>query len=496
MQLPAGLWRNGTIRQARGRYYDATLIRFYEGTIRPVGGWQAHSASTVTGAARRIIGWVDNSGARWIGIGTHSNLYAMNRAGTLYDITPSGFTTGRADASSAGGYGSGAYGTGPYGTPRPATGSIQFPTVWSLDTWGEYLVGCNADDGELYEWQLDTGTPADVITDAPSNNRACLVTEEGFLVALGADGNPRLVQWCDQRDNTTWSPTVANQARSIPLQTQGRIMCGVRTRGAFLVLTDQDVHRGVYQGLPYVYGLERVGQDCGVISQAAAIAAGDLVAWMGEGGFWLYDGYVKPLQSEVGDYVFTDLNQTQRGKAFAIHNPQFGEVTWFYPSGGSNEVDRYVTWNYRESHWAIGSLIRTCGVARGAFEVPLMVDDGGTVYEHEVGVGWGSLTPYVETGPLEWTEETGEVGRRIVSVLGINPDERTEGEVEATFLARMYPNGDETTYGPYDLTEKNVGGIVPTRFTTRDVRMRLSATGQNDFRVGQFSLELEPGGER
>ncbi len=492
MSLPPGLMKNGTIRQAKGRYYMSDKCRWTSGVLGPIGGWQARSASTVSGSARAIWTWVDNGSAKWIGIGTHTKLYVMKRDGSLYDITPVGFTSGRADASVAGGYGAGTYGSGLYGTPRLTTGLIQDPTVWSLDNYGEDLIGCNADDGKLYLWDssVGTGTVAAALSGAPTGNRACMVTEEGFVVALGAGSDPRLVQWSDQRGATTWSPSATNQAGSYTLQTSGRIMCGRRTRGAFLVFTDQDCHQATYQGPPYVYGFQRIGEGCGIVSQAAAVAAGNMVAWMGAAGFWVYDGFVRPLPSDVWDYVFSDFNRVQQGKVFAIHNPDYGEVTWHYPSSGSTEIDRYVTWNYRDNIWWVGTMDRTCGIERGAFNVPIMVGSDGVVYEHETGNALGGASPYVETGPLEWPDETG-IGNKVFTVLLLRPDERSLGDVEATFYGRMSANDSDTTFGPYTLVDE-----TNMRFTTREVRMRLTGVNLTDWRIGAFQMEVVPRGLR
>ena len=55
------------------------------------------------------------------------------------------------------------------------------------------MLACNEDDGKIYEWQLGTGTPAAVLSNAPTSNLGCVVTEERFLFALGAGGNPLCV---------------------------------------------------------------------------------------------------------------------------------------------------------------------------------------------------------------------------------------------------------------------------------------------------------------
>ena len=94
LKLPPGLFKNGTTYESKGRFYEADLWRWFDGAQRPIGGWRQKGTVSVTGVARAITTWRDNSNAVWIGIGTHSKLYAMSRSGVLTDITPTGFTAG------------------------------------------------------------------------------------------------------------------------------------------------------------------------------------------------------------------------------------------------------------------------------------------------------------------------------------------------------------------------------------------------------------------
>ena len=45
LDLPQGLYRQGTVYQAKGRWYEAQLVRFLEDTVRPIGGWTRMSES-------------------------------------------------------------------------------------------------------------------------------------------------------------------------------------------------------------------------------------------------------------------------------------------------------------------------------------------------------------------------------------------------------------------------------------------------------------------
>jgi len=483
LSLPPGVWRNGTILQSRGRFYDANLVRWYEGDLRPMGGWAQKGSSSVTGKARAMIAWSDNSLLRWVGIGTHSKLYAMDRSGTQYDITPAGFTAGSADGSTSGGFGSGTFGSGYFGTPRTDTGTVTEATRWHLDTFGENLIGCTPDDGKLYKWTLNTGVVAAVIAGAPTNIRGCVVTEEGFIFTLGKD---RIVTWCDQQDDTVWTPSATVQAGSYPLATGGKMMCGRRIRGGTLIWTDLEVFLATYLGPPLVYGFDRLASDCGVVSSGAAIVANNVAMWMGKGGFWIYDGFVRPLASDVGDYVFSSLNTTQASKIFAHHNPAYGEVTWFYPSGSATEIDRYVRYNYRENHWAIGQLCRLSAVEQGIFAYPMMAGSDGKIYEHETGFNYDGTYPYAETGPLEMNGGASVMmGRQLI------PDEKTLGDVSATFYTRLYPTDTETTTGPYTLANP-----TDVRFSGREIRARFTGVALSDWRVGMPKIDLVKAGGR
>jgi len=488
LKIPAGIYRNGTEYQSAGRWFDSNLVRWFDNTLRPWGGWRKRSTSQMTGSCRGLLTWKINSGARYIALGTHSKLYVMDDNSVLKDVTPSGFTVGRADALSGTGYGYNTYGSFAYGVARPDIGAIAPATTWSLDTWGEYLIGCSDTDGKLYEWQLGFTTPtlAAAITNAPTGCQAVMSTAERFVFALGASTNARKVAWCDQENNTVWTTSATNQAGDFEINSVGSLKCGKRVRGINLLFTDVDVHVATYIGLPYVYSFEKAGSGCGVISSQAVAAIDTAAIWMSRSGFWIYDGYVKPLASDVGDYIFQNINYSQASKVYAVHNSKYGEIIWFYPSTSSNENDSYVVYNYREGHWAIGTLSRTAGTDRGVFVNPVMISSDGFIYEHEVGFAYDSAVPFVESGPYEIGS-----GENIMSVRQVIPDEQTLGEVVVSFKTRMYPTSTESTYGPYAAAQP-----TDVRFSARQVKIRYTGNVLDDWRVGVNRMDVVPMGKR
>jgi hypothetical protein len=337
------------------------------------------------------------------------------------------------------------------------------------------------------EVSFKLGVTAAVISNAPTNNLGLVTTEERFLFALGAGGNPRKVQWCDQEDNTSWSPLATNQAGDIELQTAGQIMQGIRTRGQTLIITDTDAHAARYIGPPFVFSFERVGTACGAISRQAAVDVDQGVFWMGQRGFFTFAGNtVQEIQCQVHDYVFDDFNREQQSQVWAWSNTEYGEIWWFYPSSSSSEVDRYVAFDYIENHWTIGELSRTAGVSRGVFKRPFMIGTNKTVYEHEVGNDYQSATVFAETGPVSLGD-----GSQTMNVLQLIPDEKTQGQVSVNFKTRFYPNAAETTHGPY--TPANPTDV---RFSGRQFRMRVEGAVDADWRVGVMRVDAMPAGKR
>lgn len=486
LTAPPGIFRSGTQLQSQGHWYDANLVRFYAEMIFPHGGWRVKSTSAMTGAPRALITWKANDGSSKVSCATHSHIYYMSRAGVVSDITPVAYVAGRADAIAAGGYGGGLYGVGIYGTPRPDTTQIQDATVTSMDTWGEDLVFVSPDDTVIWQWNLNTAVLPTKVTNSPSAT-ALIVTQERILMALGAEGVSRRVKWSDQENNTVWAASATNQAGDFDLQTAGRLMMGMRISGGVLLLTDLDIHLANYTADNRVYSFDKKGDGCGAISRDAGIALDNQAVWMGNNGFWLYNGFVQPLPCSVFDYVFNDLNYLQRSKVTCEQNAEFGEVKWQYPSGGSTEIDRYVIWNYRENHWSIGALSRLCGADAGVMQFPLRADASGNIYEHEVGFAYsGGLMPYLEGGPFMMGQ-----GDSVIYANLLLPDDRTVGDVNATFYVKFEPDGAETTFGPYSLSSR-----TDLRFGGRQMRIRYDTTVNTDWRIGIPKLDVTQGGAR
>ena len=108
-----------------------------------------------------------------------------------------------------------------------------------------------------------------------------------------------------------------------------------------------------------------------MIAPKAGVAVGGQVYFMDDGAFYRATGNIERIPCTVLDHVFSDINKSQRFKIFAGHNQVHNEVIWFYPSASSTEIDRYVTYNYAEKVWTVGTT--TDGYTRTAWNpAPLL----------------------------------------------------------------------------------------------------------------------------
>lgn len=496
----AGAWRNGSSYEAMGRWYDVNLVRWTNGRLRPVGGWQKFSLSGALSApARGLHGWRSNNQGRWLAVGTAGQLLVHDN-NELKDITPIAFAEGRSNSVYGMGWGAGLYGKDAYGTARTESGIILDASTWSFDNFGEVLIGCSAGDGRIYKWEPSQfsasggAEKATAITAAPVGVAYVFVTDERHVVALGRDGNPRNVAWSSRENYNEWTAGATNTAGDKDLATAGKLVCRARGRNESLLFTDCDVHLMRYVGSPFIYGFQQVGENNGIVGPKAAVGIGNSIVWMSTNGFWKYDGVCQQIPCDLQEYVFQDINILQGAKVTAGHNGQFGEVWWFYPSAGSVENDRYVIWSYQEGWWSYGQLARTAWLDRGVWPHVVACSPEGNLYQHEDG--WtdsgvsrvGSV--YAQSGIMELGR-----GENLTEVRRLIPDNcEDERCVQVSFLLRDNPRSEPfATAGPFVFDS---GTIDDARFAARQVEMRVEAINDGDFHIGTLRADVTQGSGR
>lgn len=427
----------------------------------------------------------------------------------------------------AGGWG-GVTGASPatgWGEAAPLTAQGSKLRLWSQDSFGEDLI-INVRDGGIYYWDASTGLSVRAFSIAllpgaastPLFARQIIVSEsDRKLITFGstdiATGSQDLllIRWSGTEDVANFLPTENNTAGGFRIPTGAEFINAIETKQEILVWSDTALHSMRYIGPPYEYGITRIGLTS-IAGPNAAAAANDAVFWMGQNGFFFYDGRINPLPCTVKDHVFLNFNFLQADKVMSGSNMSFNEVWWFYPSANSQEVDRYVVLNYAEQTWHIGNLARTAWIDRSIEDFPRAAGLDGYVYFHEFGINDGSTNPpspipaFIESGPVEIQQgdQFGFVSRMIPD-LSFRNSSGPSPTVNMILRGEDYPGADfSTNQTKSNNTSRSVTFPVEEfteqtyfRLRARSVTLRVESTGSNvSWRLGIPRIDVRADGRR
>ena len=215
----------------------------------------------------------------------------------------------------------------------------------------------------------------------------CFGTNDIFSTII----DPMLIRWSDQESVTEWEPSVTNQAGSVRLSHGSEIVTALQSRQEILIWTDSTLYSLQYLGPPYVWGTQLLGDNISIAGPNAVALASGVTYWMGADKFYKYAGGLQTLRCDLLRYVYNDINRQQFDQVYASTNEGFNEVWWFYCSANSNEVDRYVVYNYLEDVWYYGNLGRTAWLDTGLRSFPIAATYAHNIVNHESGVDDGML---------------------------------------------------------------------------------------------------------
>ena len=249
------------------------------------------------------------------------------------------------------------------------------PGLWSLSNFGQVLVSTIA-NGKTFTWdssiaaRLSTHasmttsgfeTRIDAATDSgnPTATRVTLISPTTrHLIHLGTETtigdsttqDDMFIRFSEDESINKYTPQATNTAGTQRLQDGTRIMGGLVAKENILIWTDNALYTMKFVGAPFTFGFEQVGTNCGLIGKNAAIEIDGVAYWMGNNGFFSFDGTVNTLPCSVEDFVYDNADTTKGQQVNAGINNLFTEVVWWYPTQGSEFNNRYVVYNYGQNN--------------------------------------------------------------------------------------------------------------------------------------------------
>ena len=489
-----------------------------------------------------------NSGfptAGTLAIGNELITYTGKGTNTLTSATRGALGTSPATTHNSGATVTNATDFSGWGTALPANQTTLEPGLWSLDNFGEVLVATIA-NGSTFTWNPSAASPLTVraavatsgfsTSNNPTASRLTLISPTTrHLLHLGTETtigttssqDDMFIRFSAQEDINTYVVKSTNTAGTLRIQDGTKIIGALKTKEAILIWTDNALYSMKFVGAPFIFGVEQVGTNCGLIGKNAAVEVDGVAYWMSSKGFLMYDGTVKTLPCSVEDEVFDNIDTTKGQQMTAGLNNLFSEITWWYPADNDFN-NKAVTYNYAESAqipggiWALSNEPRTSWMDANIYQKPYATKFDTTLtgtfptilgesglgqtkyFEHEIGTDQtnedGSVTPitsFITSYDYDLNTQNSE-GGLFVSVSRFIPDFKTlVGDADVTLAIKDFPSNSHTvsTYSPFTIsatTEK-----IDTRARGRYVNFKIENTGvEQSWRFGTFLLDVKPDGAR
>ena len=443
---------------------------------------------------------------------------------------------------------------GNWGDAVAASSVTLEPGLWSLSNFGQVLVA-TISNGKTFTW--DSSIAANFTTRAstlttnfvtaisgdegnPTATRLTLISPTTrHLIHFGTEttiGDPTtqddmFIRFSNQEQINVYAPTAENSAGSQRLQDGTKIMGAIVAKENILVWTDNALYTMKFIGAPFTFGFEQVGTNCGLIGQNACCEIDGVAYWIGNNGFFAFDGTVNSLPCMVEDYVFDDFDTTKGQQVCAGINNLFTEVVWYYPTSNSAYNDRYVVYNYGESGKTAGGVwytgvntnsIRTTWIdsvvyprphatqfnASSTGTFPSIVGSDGlgqTVYfEHEVGTDQinpdgttTALTSFVQSYDFAIQTSAG-MGEFFLAMRRFFPDFKTlDGTAKVTVGLKDFPSSTASTskYSPFSVTSSSTKFDTRARGRYANIKIENESSGEK-WRYGTFQVDVQADGRR
>lgn len=389
--------------------------------------------------------------------------------------------------------------------------------------------------GPIYYWERGSsvnpttalGTRAVLLSglggaaDVPESAMQILISQnDKHLLAFGCqpyggspgDFDPLLIRWASQDEPENWEPLPTNSAGFLRVSRGSRIVRALATRQEILVFTDTHLFTLQFLGTTDVFGLQEYADNISIMGPRATISANNITYWMGLDKFYMYDGRVKTLPCSLREYVFKDINFDQSDQVICGTNEGFNEVWWFYPSGNSNWVDRYVIYNHLDQIWYYGQLGRTAWLDVASRNFPAAVytnaaQDPGVLYTHEVGIddAGAPMESFIQSSDFDIMEDSGEkfmLTRRMIPDINFNTSTAQDPEVTLTVRPRNFP-GSNFQNDPSD-SQRVINTSVNTfteqvfiRARARQLALKVSSVDLGvQWQLGNPRLDVRPDGKQ
>jgi hypothetical protein len=397
--------------------------------------------------------------------------------------------------------------------------------MWRFAQYGNMIVATNyADDPQGYLIGSSSAF-SQLASGAPRAKYVAIWRD--FLVLGNLTTDPQGVHWSAQ-DNPASFPTIgstaAAQAQSDRQTLAGdggwvQGLVGGLGNADGVVIQERALWRVTYIQPPAIFAFDLVEGARGTPAPGSIVQLGGVVAYLGEDGFYLFDGQSsRPIGNEKVDKTFfADLDQSNLSRMSSAVDPINKIFYWAYPGAGNTlgVPNRVIAYNWSLDRWSFIQfpdgieLIFRAGTfgyaADNADSLGYTVDTSPYGPDSRFWAGAKSILAGFDnshrmgffSGPaLAATLETGDLdlnGGRFASVTGIRPIADT-----ASITAAIGYRNDQADGVAYtSATAPMRDGFCPQYISARYPRARLSIpAGATWSHVSGYEPRLRQSGKQ
>lgn len=397
--------------------------------------------------------------------GTATKLYMLsNTNGTWTDVSRSG----------------GTYNTVPSGA------------IWKFAQFNNFVVATQAND-VLQQYNLLSSTNFANIADSNCPQCAYVTVVNSFLVVSGiAEPNVYRVQWSGLNDVSSsicFTPGI-NSADFQDLA-DGGIVHGVSGGEYGVIFQDTSLRRLLYSpGAPYVFQIDRIAVDDGLLTPYSLVQSGNNVFWLGPYGFKMLapGGLPTPIGKERVDRTFlADCDFTNPQLIQGSNDPTHTRVMWAYKSIGNSSLyaDKILVYDWALDKWTIINGTNNSGLSTGWSGVVNLTPLAN------ISISLEGVDAAFGTAPLPATAATGWSTTGIITMQ--NKFTAGQGLIVTTTSTAGLPAW-YTASTPYYVTATNLTTSSFSLTTSGGIGTAITTSGTTTVRNAASSTATSTGG--
>ena len=292
-------------------------------------------------------------------------------------------------------------------------------------------------------------------------------------MAMNTTSNADEWYCCAAFDPTDWVTSIDTQcAKGRLVATNGPLTAGARLGEYAIAYKARSMYIGQYTGGNAIWQWQQVsGGDAGCVGQEALCDIGGAHFFVGDSGFYLFDGTrpVPVADGQVRQWFLDNSDPQYRYRTCCVHDAQRDLVWVFYPSKGNSTNDSALVWHIKSKMW---------GRADRGIEAAMNYISGNITYDtlNSVAPSYDAL-PDISYDSQYWLS-----GGRALSVFDTSHQLRT---LTGSSCNSSFTTGD---YGDDDVVSmlrrvrlRYAAGLGPA---TANVEMLRKMTSGDQFTTG------------